>query len=166
MADGLQYALMNFSLVMFFFAVIFSLIDNIISALFRRGTSGYSLLFRWVALLPLGITGIYAFIMHAFFPDFTASSIGWSSSPFQFEVAMADLAFGVLGILAFNASYGFRLATVIGSTCFLWGDAVGHVYQMLMHHNFSVGNAGSWFWIDILLPLVLIFCIYKMRPKY
>lgn len=77
---------------------------------------------------------------------------------------MADLAFGLLGVLSFKASYGFRLATVIGVTCFLWGCAIGHINQMVIHHNFTIGNAGSWFWLDILLPILLIMCIVKLKP--
>jgi len=50
----------------------------------------------------IGISGLYAFMGHAFFPNKVAAYIGWPpGSPFQFEVAIADLSFGVLGILCF-----------------------------------------------------------------
>jgi hypothetical protein len=157
--DWISVALENFALTMFCVAVVFILFHRLI----RRQLSEAEIVYRWMALFALGFTGIYTFIFHAFYPETTAAAIGWASSPFQYEVAMADLAFGVLGILSFNASYGFRLATVIGATCWLWGDAANHLYQMIKMHNYTVGNAGSWFWMDILVPLILIICLIKLR---
>lgn len=153
----------NLVLIAFIAAIVTAAIDWPIQKV-RTGATAQETFFRWVALLPLGVIGIYTAILHAFFPDFTAASIGWASSPFQFEVAAADLGIGLLGIFAFRASYGFRLATVIVSTCFLWGCAIGHIFQMVFRNNFSIGNAGSWFWMDIIIPLVLILCIIKLRP--
>ena len=73
---------------------------------------------------------------------------------------MADLAFGVLAILSFNASFGFRLATVIGNVIFLMGDAGNHIYLMLAQGNFNSGNAGTWLWMDdLILPLLMLMCI-------
>lgn len=161
LAEWINWVLSNFVLAMFILAILFILLHKAI----RRTVSEAEIVYRWVALFALGFTGIYTFVMHAFYPDFTAASIGWASSPFQYEVAMADLAFGALGILSFNASYGFRLATVIGSTCWLWGDATGHIYQMIKYNNFAIGNAGSWFWMDVFIPLILIICIMRLKPK-
>ncbi len=157
--NWIDWGFANFGLVMFILAAIFMLIHRIAI----RRISEAEIIYRWVALFALGFTGIYTFVMHAFFGSIAASSIGWQPSPFQFEVAMADLAIGVVGILSFNASFGFRLATVIAATIFLWGAAAGHAYQIIMFHNFAVGNAGSWFWIDIIVPLVLIVCLLKMK---
>lgn len=152
--------LSNFAVFMFVISGFFILLHRLI----RWRLSQYEIIYRWTALFAVGLTGIYTFIMHTFAPDFTAGTIGWSNSPFQFEVAMADLAVGIVAILSFKASYGFRLATVIVTTIILWGDAIGHVIQMIVSHNYSLGNAGSWFWMDILLPLILIICISKLRP--
>lgn len=121
--------------------------------------------YRWTALLPLGFTGIYTFMIHGFFPDVAATTIGWPVSPFQYEVAMANASIGVLGILSFNASFGFRLATVISSTFWLWGDAAVHISQMILHQNFMNGNAGSWFWMDILVPVILIISIINLSHQ-
>ncbi len=132
----------------------------------NRKLGPFEVLYRWFALLPVGFTSIYAFIMHAFFPVFTAGTIGWANSPFQYEVAMADLSFGVLAILSFKASYGFRLATVIGITCWLWGDAAGHIYQINVNHNFDPGNAGSWLYMDMFLPIILLLPIVKLKPTH
>lgn len=160
MDEWLPFVLTNFNVVMFALAMIFIIFHR----MFVRHISENEIIYRWMAVFALGCTLIYTFVMHAFYPNITAISIGWPPSPFQYEVAIADLAFGVLAILSFRASYGFRLATVVGNTIWLWGDAIGHIIQMVTYHNFSVGNAGSWFWMDIIIPIILIICLTNLRP--
>lgn len=156
----IAFIFINFGLAMFIVAAGFMLLHR---ALTHGRVPEFEIIYRWTALFPLGIVGIYSFVMHAFFPEMAAEVIGWSDSPFQYEVAVADLAFGVLAILSFNASIGFRLAAVIGNTIWLWGDAFGHIRQMLVADNFSAGNAGSWFWMDVWLPPLILICLYKIR---
>lgn len=114
--------------------------------------------YRWISLLAVGVNGVYAFIMHAFFGNFTAQVIGWLNSPFQYEVAIANLCVGVLGMVAFRekTTQGFRAASVLITTIWLWGDAIGHLKQMIVMHDFAPGNAGAWFWLDVLTPILLI----------
>lgn len=161
LADCIQWLLSEFGLAMFFLAVFMILLHLLIRP---RHLSFYEVVFRWTALFALGFTGVYTFIMHTFYAEWSAAAIGWTPSPFQFEVAVADLSMGILGIVSFRASYGFRLATVIASATMLWGDAIGHLYQMMMHENFAPGNAGSWFWLDIVIPLLLLMCIAQLKP--
>ena len=52
-------------------------------------------LLAWILLLPIGVTGLWAGVSHVFFPAVAAAHIGWQTSPFQFEVGMADFAIGV-----------------------------------------------------------------------
>ncbi|MDF2940222.1 MAG: hypothetical protein K0R66_864 [Gammaproteobacteria bacterium] len=109
----------------------------------------------YLFLFTVGLTGIWGFIVHAFFPGIADKFIGWAYSPFEFEVAVANLGMGVAGLFAFRASYSFRLATIVFVSCFSWGAAIGHLYQMLAHHNFAAGNAGLIFYTDIIIPLLL-----------
>jgi hypothetical protein len=153
--------LQNFGLAMLIVAIVIIVLNKLLAP----QQFLYEIIFRWIILLPLGFTAIYAFIMHAFFGEISAAIIGWHNSPFQFEVAMANLGFGALSILSFKADYHFRLAAVIGNTCWLWGDAIGHIYQMIIQHNFSIGNAGSWFWLDVLMPMIIIICILKLKEQ-
>lgn len=157
----LEFILSNFALAMFALALIFIIFHRLIRG---RNISFSEIVFRWTSLFALGFTGVYAFIMHIFFSQMTAHNIGWTSSPFQFEVGVADLAFGVLGIIAFKASFGFRAATAIGAAIWLWGDAVGHIIQVIQSQNFAPGNSGSWLWMDILVPLILLICVSKLKP--
>lgn len=107
-------------------------------------------------MLPIGVTGLWAGAFHVFFPATAAAFIGWETSPFQFEVGMADLAIGLTACIAFWRDLGFKAAAVIAASISLLGDAVGHVRQMLVAGNFAPGNAGVPFYTDILCPLLAI----------
>ncbi len=161
LANLVAFTLENFTLVAFIAAIGFALLSGFVVR--KHPALGWAeQFFRWIAL-AMGATGIYAFITHAFFPEQAAAAIGWQNSPFQFEVAVANLGFGVIAILAFSASFGFRLAAVIGNLCWLWGDAAGHIYQMVASHNFTIGNAGSWFWLDIIYPGAALILLLVMK---
>ncbi len=122
----------------------------------RGGPSTAERFLSWILLLPIGITGLWAGVFHIFFAQRAASYIGWQTSPFQFEVGMADLAIGITACLAFRAKPGFKAAAVTAASVFLLGDAVGHVREMVIGGNFQPGNAGVPFYTDILCPLLAI----------
>lgn len=105
-------------------------------------------------LFAIGINNLINFVFHVFFGDVAAKFIGWENSPFQAEVGFASLGVGIAGILAFKAILPFRFATLIPPWCFSLGAAGGHIYQMIVAHNFSPGNVGLVLPIDILMPIV------------
>jgi hypothetical protein len=117
----------------------------------------------WILLLPIGVTGIWAAIFHILLPQVAAADIGWQVSPFQYEVGIADLAFGVTACVAFRASLPFKAAAVLVSSIVLLGDAVGHVRQMLTAGNFAPGNAGVPFWTDVIVPALAILLLLTSR---
>lgn len=150
----------HFSFSMLVLAMMISFINIWLSPMMPKA----EIIFRWFVVLPIGVTACYAFVMHGFFSELTASTIGWRDSPFQFEVAMANLGFGLIALLSFKASFGFRLATVIGNTCWIWGDAAEFVYQIVNHyHRFNFMNTGIWFYVDVFLPFILIISLMILK---
>jgi hypothetical protein len=148
-----------------FFSVIMVIASLVLAAVSSRrhrgtpqGSYAYQLL-NWLLLLSLGAQGIFTFVGHVFYPEYSAEQIGWADSPFQYEVGIADLTVGVLGVLAFWGNFSFRLAAAISGIVWYWGDAIGHVRQMVVANNFAPGNAGGWFWTDVLVPPALIVCL-------
>jgi len=121
-------------------------------------------------IIMVGLGGLYSFIGHTVFSDRVAQSIGWpQGNPFQYEVAMANLALGVLGIVSFWIHYYFWIATVIAFSVFMLGAAAIHIREMRKSKNFNQGNAGPVFFADIGMPLILItlLVIYIFRsPIY
>jgi hypothetical protein len=93
-------------------------------------------------LFPIAISNLINFVFHVFFGDTAAKFIGWDNSPFQAEVGFASLGIGIAGVLAYKASLTFRVATFIPPAAFSLGAAGGHIYQMIVAHNFSPGNVG------------------------
>lgn len=115
------------------------------------------ILLSWIFLVIIGLGGIWAFIGHTVFADRVAESIGWPpGNPFQQEVALANLAIGVLGLLSFRISGSFRVATIIAYSIFMFGAGIGHVWQIYSMGNMAINNAGPVLWMDLLLPVVII----------
>ena len=119
-------------------------------------------------VLSVGIGSIWAFIGHAFLSSQVAANIGWApGSPFQLEVAFANLSIGVLGILCYWIRGNFWTATVISSSIFLLGAAYGHIINMLQFANYAPGNAGAVLYMDIIGPIILIvlLIVYNVMKK-
>ena len=94
-------------------------------------------------LFAVGVagSGIGGFFGHVFISDSVAESIGWpTGSPFQLEVGFANLAIGILGIVAMDRRDGFREATVIAVTVFAVGATVVHVMDVIESGNLAPGN--------------------------
>jgi len=119
----------------------------------------------WFLVIVVGIGSLYAFVGHAFVADDVARSIGWpTGSPFQFEVALHNLAVGVLGVLCFWLRGDFWSATVIVFAVFGLGAAYGHIRDIRLHRNYAPGIAGPILYIsDILLPLLLVVLLVFYR---
>ena len=120
----------------------------------------------YILFFGIGFQGIYAFWGHAFIPAVVAESIGWPPAPkFQFELAFANLAIGVLGILSVWNRDGFRLATIISVSIFLFGCAYGHVRDIILYANYSPNNSGIVLFMDIFFPLYLIVLYYFYKKE-
>jgi Family of unknown function (DUF6790) len=120
----------------------------------------------YVLVVMVGFGGLWAFIGHAFLPNQIAAYIGWpAGSPFQFEVAVTNLAFGVLGILCFWIRDNFWTATVIGYSIFSLGDAYVHINDFIQHGNYAPGNIGAPLFIDIILPVILIIFLFTYKKN-
>lgn len=94
-------------------------------------------------LFGVGVAGggIGGFFGHIFIPDPVAESIGWpTGSPFQLEVGFANLAVGILGVVAMGRRDGFREATVIAVTVLGVGATIVHVMDMVQTGNLAPGN--------------------------
>ena len=108
-------------------------------------------------VINVGISSLFAFMGHAFSSDKVAKYIGWpSGNPFQFEVAITNLTFGILGILCIWLRDNFWIATAIGYSIFAFGAAYGHIREIIKNKNKSPGNAGPPLYADIIKPLIVI----------
>ena len=96
-----------------------------------------------IFLFALGVagSGIGGFFGHLFLSDQVAEAVGWpAGSPFQLEMGFANLAVGVLGIIAVSRRDGFREATVIAVTILGVGATVVHIVDIVQTGNLAPGN--------------------------
>jgi hypothetical protein len=118
-----------------------------------------------IYVLAVGVAGsaIGGFFAHIFLAAEVAESIGWpAGSPFQREVAFANLALGVLAVLAINRRDGFRDATVIAVTIVATGATITHVIDIVETGNLAPGNTVQNL-ANVLRPGVLIWLLLAIR---
>lgn len=124
----------------------------------EHGTQGLAkAILRNALVYGVGVGGLVAALVHALRGEQVARSTGWApGSPFQFEVAMAHLGLGVLGIACAWQGGDFWAATIAMAAVFGFGSALGHVREIVVHRNLAPNNAGFVLFWEMLLPAGLI----------
>ncbi|WP_326566338.1 DUF6790 family protein [Amycolatopsis rhabdoformis] len=118
---------------------------------------------RWWAIGALGCSSLWMTIVFLGVPDVMATAIGFTRTPFTFEIAFANLGLAVMGFRAASASLRERITIGLGAGMFLWGALVGHVYQWFANGDHAPGNTGGVLLTDLLVPLVLIVLARKAQ---
>ncbi|QKW18681.1 hypothetical protein HUT16_06075 [Kitasatospora sp. NA04385] len=111
---------------------------------------------RWWAVGALGAGSLWVAVSFLAAPGAMADAIGFARSPFQFEIACANLGMALLGFRARSASPRERLTGGLAAAAFLWGAAAGHLYQWFAHGDHAAGNTGGILATDVLVPAVMI----------
>ena len=122
-------------------------------------------LLRYAFIFPVGLIGLWAALGHIAFPVRVAQAIGWQTSPFQFEVGVANLGIGCAGLYAAFRSFEARLATNLMLACFLIGAGIGHIREIIGAGNFAPGNAGPILFTDLLTPTAIFLLLWFSRPR-
>jgi hypothetical protein len=111
----------------------------------------------------VGVAQTVNFVMHSVFGDYAAKTIGWAQSPFQWELAVSSLGVGVMAFVLGRRRAPFigKVAVVIATAIFGLGAAAGHIYQLVVNHDFAVDNTGLLLVSDIAINLIgLAFVIW------
>lgn len=125
----------------------------------KRRSSGAAIAGTYLLYLLffyVGVMGLLTAYAHVFRPVETSASIGWITSPYEYEVGMADFTVGVLGVLCLKFRGNFWLATAIANAVWLLGDAGGHVRQMTLNDNHAANNSGIFLVTEFIMPLVIL----------
>ncbi len=124
----------------------------------RNVASILAIVLKYAFIFIVAFSGFIAFLGHTFRADYVAQQIGWpTGNPFQSEVAVANLAFGVLGILTIWLRGTFWLATAISYAVFMTGAGVVHIHQLVVAGNRAPLNAGATILAaDLIVPLILL----------
>lgn len=124
-----------------------------------------NLLLDYIFLFSVGLFSIFSATGHIFMGPEIAKQIGWApGSPFQFEIGIANLSYGVLGVIGFIKKGSFRLATLIGWTLFLVGAFIGHLIQAFEYGDYAPYNWGIFIWFnDLLLPIFTLSLYFFLK---
>ena len=118
----------------------------------------------WISFWVLGVAGVYGFIAHIAFGPFIAEQIGWPNSPFQNEVAYANLMMGILGFSRFALRQrAYLMASMTAYCSWFFADGIGHVVSLIVDHNSAPSNAGSPLYTDLLTPIFVVVLIALSR---
>jgi hypothetical protein len=120
-------------------------------------------LLQHLLVVAYGVGGVFAFLGHHFRPGEVAASIGWEpGSPFQEEIAYANLGYGVAGLLCARQRAGWT-ATALASSIFYLGAALVHIRDLRRSSNTAINNAGA-IAPDLLIPLTAL-TLLAMRER-
>lgn len=122
-------------------------------------------LLRAVLFFPLGLMSLWAAFGHIFFPEMAARAIGWQTSPFQFEVGVANLGIGLAALYAAWRARDAQIATGLVAAGFLGGAGIGHIRNIVQAGNFAPGNAGPILFTDFLTPIAIFVLLYLARNE-
>ncbi|MCX6994561.1 MAG: hypothetical protein NTY13_01815 [Chlamydiae bacterium] len=124
-------------IIIWIIALFFLTIIHLISVKNLRNLKGVlESLLLYMFLINVALASLWTFFGYVFFADEAAKFMGFGpGSPFQYEVGIANLAFGVMGIFCVWERGDFWLATAIG---------------------YSPGNSGAILWFHLIFPLLLL----------
>jgi hypothetical protein len=103
----------------------------------------------------IGWAAIGGGISHVFFGRRISASIGWSPSPFETEIGLANLGFGIAGVLSLSYGAEYWWAVIIANSVFRVGAGFVHVRGIIKDRNFAVNNTGILF-LDFGVPAYLV----------
>ncbi len=159
----LQFFFGNWVLMFLIIAIILAVID-----IFANDKKPVESFLLYLIFMNYGLANLNAFVWHWHEPlaKKIRKGLGWKFSPFQKEVAAADGAFGILGVLCFWIRGDFWTATVIGCSFMYFMMGLGHLLVLVRHENKSVLNAGLTLYYDFILPVVMVVLLILWKQGY
>lgn len=113
--------------------------------------------FLWYyVVILIGFGGLWSFVGHTFLAEIVANGIGWSTSPFQTELAFYTLGSSIAGFLAIWLRGHVVTALVVTKSIFWLGAAYTHILDAIVNQNYSQMNVGAVLVGDIIYPAILL----------
>lgn len=119
----------------------------------KRGAKKEIYLLYYI-FIGVGIQGLITGAVQIFYPQFVSDYVQWPVSSFLFELGLANVSYGILGICAPWLSQGWQRAAAIGYGMFLLLTGAGHLFDM-SQQGMNPGNGGAFLYSDLLIPIIL-----------
>jgi hypothetical protein len=143
-----------------FVYVFLPLILGLLQIGFQRIKTGkWALIFDYYVFIAVGLQGLISGIVQTMNPAFVADFVQWDNSPFIVEVGMANLAFGIIGIVSPWRDFSWRAATATGYSVFLVLTGIWHVANIL-YQGPTPGHYGHFVLTDLLIPIPLLVFLF------
>lgn len=147
-----------FSLILVFFPPIF----GILHAHFAGGKTTEKILLYYI-FICIGIQGLASGVMQTFFSQSVILYVHWPFSPFMLELGLANISYGILGILSPWMTRGWQTATAFGYALFLLFTGMRHALEIL-NIGMNPGNSGSFAYVDYIVSMIL-FVLLALRYR-
>ena len=155
--QAVSFVLGNSFIVLFAVAVVTTIAKLRRFRMEHRPVSAAYVFWGELLFYNVGIGFVLVGIFHAYFSHIAAPAIGWSPSPFEYELGWIEIALGLVAVMALWRGYEFRLAATIVFAIFALAAAAGHIQEILCCRNYAPGNAGLTLWFgDIFVPGVIV----------
>lgn len=118
-------------------------------------------------LWVIGLESLVVFILHTWFPDATTATAGWAATPLIYQLGIVNLSFGILGFVSLLSSIGFKTATTLGYSIWLFGIGIGH-WIFIMKGITDPANIDFVLYTDLVVPLifmVLLMIVYQNQKS-
>jgi len=143
------------SLIIIVAALVAATVHLYVSRRPRTPRRALDLYLLYTLVVGVGFGGLFGAMGHLMTPDRVAEQLGWATgSPFQTEVGLYDLAFGVLGLCCIWFRQQWWYAVTVGWTVFAVGAGVNHLLLAGSSEGGAL-NAGSVL-PDLIVPALLV----------
>ncbi len=120
----------------------------------------------WTSFWVMGLGGLYGFAMHIAFGQFITEPIGWPNSPFQYEVAFANLTICILGLSGFwRLRRDYFGTSIVAYASWFFADGLGHVFSLVFQSNDVPSNIGTILFKDLLMPILVMILLWLSREE-
>lgn len=130
---------------------------------FLKGGNKIEYILLYYIVIGIGIQGLASGIMQTFYSNSVTQYVHWPFSPFMLELGLANISYGILGILSPWMNRGWQTATAFGYALFLLFTGMRHVIEII-EKGVNPGNSGSFMYVDNILSYILfLLLILKYR---
>jgi hypothetical protein len=120
-----------------------------------------------VTVLTVGVEGVLGFVRHVIFHKQDAKRLGWETDrpDWMWEVGFANLAFGVMALVAVAGSWGVKAQALvlIGYSVYLFQAAMLHLYRYLTDEVRSPARLWRAVMLTLLMvAMMVLFALYAL----